>query len=57
VLVHQSDEEPETLRQNVSSPGGTTLEALKVLMAHDGLEALMTRALGTTARRRRELAA
>ncbi len=45
-----------TLRANVTSPGGTTLEALKVLMAPDGLQALMTRAIAEATRRSRELA-
>lgn len=55
-LVHRSSEEPETLRQNVTSPAGTTLEALNVLMAEDGLQPLMTRAIAAAARRSRELA-
>lgn len=55
-LVHRSDEEPETLRQNVTSPGGTTLEALKILMASDGLQPLMTKAIAAATRRSRELA-
>ena len=44
------------LRRNVTSPGGTTAAALAVLMAPDGLEALMTRAVEAAARRGRELA-
>jgi len=55
-LVHLSPEEPEVLRQNVTSPAGTTLEALKVLMAEDGLQPLMTRAIAAATRRSRELA-
>lgn len=56
-LVHQApDQEPEELRQNVTSPGGTTLEALKVLMASDGLQPLMNRAIAAATRRSRELA-
>ena len=55
-LVRQSDEAPSKLRENVTSPGGTTLEALKVLMADDGLQPLMTRAIAQAARRSRELA-
>lgn len=41
------------LRENVTSPKGTTAAALGVLMAPDGLEALMDRAI-TAARRRSE---
>lgn len=55
-LVHRSQETPERLRENVTSPGGTTLEALKVLMAPDGLQPLMTRAIAAATRRSRELA-
>ena len=55
-LVHRSDLSPATLRENVTSPGGTTLEALKVLMAKDGLQPLVTRAIAAAARRSRELA-
>ena len=55
-LVHQASESPSTLRENVTSPGGTTLEALKILMAEDGLQPLMTRAIAAASRRSRELA-
>ncbi len=55
-LVHQASEPAATLRENVSSPAGTTLEALKVLMAPDGLQPLMTRAIAAATRRSRELA-
>jgi pyrroline-5-carboxylate reductase len=55
-LVRRSDLPPGTLRQNVTSPGGTTLEALNVLMAADGLQPLMTKAIAAAARRSRELA-
>ena len=44
------------LRENVTSPGGTTLEALKILMADDGLAPLMTRAIAAATERSRELA-
>ncbi len=55
-LVHQAEAPAATLRENVTSPGGTTLEALKVLMASDGLQPLMTRAIAEATRRSRELA-
>jgi pyrroline-5-carboxylate reductase len=54
-LIAQSTEDVATLRQNVSSPGGTTLEALKVLMATDGIQAIFTRALAAASRRSKEL--
>ena len=51
--------EPNTsaaqLRKNVTSPGGTTAAALDVLMAPDGLEALMGRAVAAAKRRAGEL--
>ena len=55
-LLHRSPLDAATLRQNVTSPGGTTAAALDVLMAKDGLEALMTRAVAAATRRSRELA-
>jgi pyrroline-5-carboxylate reductase len=55
-LLMRSDEAPSTLRENVTSPGGTTAAALGVLLAEDGLEALMTDAVAAATRRSRELA-
>ncbi|MEX2615406.1 MAG: pyrroline-5-carboxylate reductase [Alphaproteobacteria bacterium] len=55
-LALASGEPPSKLRENVTSPGGTTLEALKILMANDGLQPLMTRAIAAATRRSRELA-
>ena len=43
------------LRVNVTSPGGTTAAALDVLMAPDGLQPLMTRAIAAAHRRAGEL--
>ena len=45
-----------TLRQNVTSPGGTTAAALAVLMAADGLDPLMEKAVAAATKRSRELA-
>jgi pyrroline-5-carboxylate reductase len=55
-LARLSREPAATLRQNVTSPGGTTLEALKILMAEDGLQPLLTKAIAAATRRSRELA-
>jgi pyrroline-5-carboxylate reductase len=55
-LARLSPEPAAVLRQNVTSPAGTTLEALKILMAADGLQPLMTRAIAAATRRSRELA-
>jgi pyrroline-5-carboxylate reductase len=54
-LLHRASESPADLRRNVTSPAGTTLEALKVLMAEDALQPLMTRAIAAATRRSREL--
>ena len=54
-LALQADETPAELRRNVSSPGGTTLEALGVLMAEDGLQPLFDRAVDAATRRSRKL--
>lgn len=56
-LARQSDDAAAILRQNVTSPGGTTAAALDVLMADDdGLGRLMGRAIDAATRRSRELA-
>jgi pyrroline-5-carboxylate reductase len=55
-LLHRSDLGADVLRQNVTSPNGTTYAALQVLMADDGLAQLMRRAIHAAARRSRELA-
>jgi pyrroline-5-carboxylate reductase len=55
-LLHRSELASATLRQNVTSPGGTTAAALEVLMAPDGLQPLLTRAVLAATRRSKELA-
>lgn len=55
-LLHRSPDDAAVLRRNVTSPGGTTAAALEVLMAPDGLDPLMTRAVAAAAGRGRELA-
>jgi pyrroline-5-carboxylate reductase len=55
-LLHRSPLPAATLRQNVTSPGGTTAAALAVLMQADGLAPLMTRAVAAATRRGKELA-
>lgn len=63
-LLDSSDTTPASLRQAVTSPGGTTKAALEVLMSADdeggeeeavGLAELMTEALAAAAERSREL--
>jgi pyrroline-5-carboxylate reductase len=55
-LLHRSDLSSATLRQNVTSPGGTTAAALEVLMGADGLQQLMIRAIAAATRRSKQLA-
>jgi pyrroline-5-carboxylate reductase len=55
-LLKQSSEPASQLRVNVTSPGGTTAEALKVLMAADGIQPVFDKALAAASRRSRELA-
>ena len=55
-LLARSPLAAATLRQNVTSPGGTTAAALDVLMGKDGLERLMVEAVAAATRRSRELA-
>ena len=55
-LLSQSPETATTLRENVSSPGGTTVAALEVLMGADGVEKLMVEAVAAATRRSKELA-
>ncbi len=55
-LMHRAAEtSPATLRENVTSPGGTTAAALDVLMAKDGLKPLLERAVASARRRADEL--
>ena len=55
-LLHRSRSMPPTLRENVTSPGGTTAAALEVLMGRDGLAPLMKEAVAAATERSRELA-
>jgi len=55
-LAERSDEAPDRLRVNVTSPGGTTAAALEVLMDEAaGLQPLMRRAVAAAAARGRAL--
>lgn len=55
-LLHRSELSSATLRQNVTSPGGTTAAALEVLMGADGFRPLLTRAVAAATKRSIELA-
>ncbi|ACM27187.1 pyrroline-5-carboxylate reductase [Agrobacterium sp. SHOUNA12C] len=55
-LLHQSPDDASRLRQNVTSPGGTTAAALAVLMAEGGMQPLFDEALEAARKRAQELA-
>jgi pyrroline-5-carboxylate reductase len=55
-MLHRSTLDAAILRQNVTSPGGTTAAALEVLMGPGGFDDLLTRAIAAATRRGRELA-
>ena len=55
-LMRQSGIEAATLRQNVTSPKGTTYAALQVLMAENGMQPLFDAAIEAATKRSRELA-
>ena len=55
-LLHRSDLDAATLRQNVTSPGGTTAAALEVLMGPGGFDQLLGQAIAAATRRSRDLA-
>ena len=55
-LLHRSNLDAATLRENVTSPGGTTAAALEVLMGPNGFDQILTRAIDAATRRSRELA-
>ncbi|OUS14649.1 pyrroline-5-carboxylate reductase [Rhodospirillales bacterium 47_12_T64] len=54
-LIRQSDDTPTQLRINVTSPNGTTQAALEVLMADDGLQPILTKAVAAATNRSRAL--
>ncbi|MBF9043979.1 pyrroline-5-carboxylate reductase [Rhodobacterales bacterium HKCCE4037] len=55
VLAENSDETPEQLRLNVTSPNGTTQAGLEVLMGENGLAPLIRRTVAAASARSREL--
>lgn len=54
-LLRHSSEAPNVLRQNVTSPGGTTEAALHALMTGGGLQVLLDQAVAAATARSREL--
>ena len=54
-LLRRSDLSAAELRQNVTSPKGTTAAALEVLMGKDGFADLLKRAVAAAAKRSHEL--
>lgn len=55
-LAYRASEPAADLRKAVMSPKGTTEQAIAVLMAADGIQPLMTRAIAAATQRSRELA-
>ncbi|MGA2895296.1 MAG: pyrroline-5-carboxylate reductase [Xanthobacteraceae bacterium] len=55
-LLHRSALPAAVLRENVTSPGGTTAAALAVLMGRNGLAPLLEQAVAAATARSRELA-
>ena len=56
LMFQEAATDPGQLRVNVTSPGGTTAAALAVLMATDGLDPLMLKAIAAARHRAEELA-
>ena len=55
LMFRDTTTSPAVLRENVTSPGGTTAAALAVLMAPDGMQPLMTKAVAAAKRRSEDL--
>jgi pyrroline-5-carboxylate reductase len=55
-LLRHSAVDAATLRENVTSPGGTTAAAIEVLMRADGLPSLLQKAVAAATERSRKLA-
>jgi len=54
-LLYRSEDHPSILRQNVTSPGGTTAAALEVLMAPDAMPETVRKAVLAAKKRSEEL--
>ena len=54
-LLEADERDPAELRKDVTSPGGTTEAALRVLLASDGLKPLIARAVRAARQRANEL--
>lgn len=55
-LLRRSELEPARLRENVTSKGGTTEAALKVLMGKSGFDGVLKKAVAAATKRSKELA-
>jgi pyrroline-5-carboxylate reductase len=55
-LLRRANVDAALLRENVTSPGGTTAAALAILMGQNGLMSLMTKAVSAATDRSRQLA-
>jgi len=54
-LLHRSNLDAAKLRENVTSPGGTTAAALEILTGKEGFEPLLTKAVAAATKRSRDL--
>jgi len=54
-MMWQGEGAPSTLRENVTSPGGTTAAALEILMAEPGMKELLEEAIAKATARGKEL--
>lgn len=54
-LLARSDKAPETLRENVTSPKGTTAAALEILMGDEGMRQIVEEAVLAATKRSRDL--
>jgi len=54
-MMWQGEGAPATLRENVTSPGGTTAAALEVLMASPGMKELLSKSIASATARGKEL--
>jgi pyrroline-5-carboxylate reductase len=55
-MLIKSTEDAQTLRKNVTSPGGTTEAALSILIGKNGMQNIMSRAISMAVKRSKELA-
>ncbi|MFV0431745.1 MAG: pyrroline-5-carboxylate reductase [Alphaproteobacteria bacterium] len=55
LMEAESKTPPDSLRKNVTSPGGTTIEAINILNGDDGWQKIINKAMSASAKRSQEL--